>query len=536
MMTAVIGASAALLTLAAAFVVARRRSARSEKRFEAVLEQLDDHMQAISQSLQRVVERSADARERGVDDLELTVDFDEVLRRLAAEAASRAEAQAAAVRVQGPNGEQVSASFGAEDGAELFDAPVGPSARAFRAVTINWTYKPVDDAAPGAYTSALVVPIVEAGVETGTLAAYAREPGVFGAGHIRALETLAQEAAPAIASARRFAEAENAMTDARTGVRNRKGYEAELERAVTDAHTSGLPLSLLLLDLADATSDGEHSESPDHDRALQAVAGILTRVTRSTDVVCRRGEVEFGIVLPETTGDAARRLYLRLREEASSGAFPHTGQVTFAAGLAEWRPNETSDSFDARAAGAVGNSRVETLAFGERRVEARVREPRTSPGTRQSFEDRLAEEIARARDLAQPLALLVMDVDGIQAADEPISPTTADRVRTDVAERVSASLQHGGVSCRVGEDEVAVILPATNVVQAEDVLSVLQASLERRPPENVDRLAVSAGITELATGDDPASVFARAEQALWRAKQAGRGTVVVALAGDHARS
>jgi PleD family two-component response regulator len=67
------------------------------------------------------------------------------------------------------------------------------------------------------------------------------------------------------------------------------------------------------------------------------------------------------------------------------------------------------------------------------------------------------------------------------------------------------------------------------------VLSVLQASLEVQPPEQVDRLTVSAGITELTTGDDAGGVLGRAEQALWQAKQAGNGTVVVAMTGAGAR-
>jgi hypothetical protein len=60
--TAVIGACMALLILIVVVLVARGRRARSEERFEAVLGQLDQHMGAISRSLERVVERSAAAR------------------------------------------------------------------------------------------------------------------------------------------------------------------------------------------------------------------------------------------------------------------------------------------------------------------------------------------------------------------------------------------------------------------------------------------------------------------------------------------
>jgi len=48
------------------------------------------------------------------------------------------------------------------------------------------------------------VPVVEAGVETGAIAGYARKPAAFRPEHARALETLAAEAADGISTARRF--------------------------------------------------------------------------------------------------------------------------------------------------------------------------------------------------------------------------------------------------------------------------------------------------------------------------------------------
>jgi hypothetical protein len=63
----------------------------------------------------------------------------------------------------------------------------------------------------------------------------------------------------------------------------------------------------------------------------------------------------------------------------------------------------------------------------------------------------------------------------------------------------------------------------------------LRSSLEQQPPSEFEWLGVSAGVTELAWGDDAASVFGRVEHALWRAKRAGTGTVVVAMAADDSR-
>jgi diguanylate cyclase (GGDEF)-like protein len=359
MVTAVIAASAAVVVLVVAIVVARRSSARSDRRFEAVLGQLDHHMEAISQNLVNVVERSEEARRRGVGDLMLSLDLPELLERLAAEAAERTETEAAAVRVRGPGDTPAIAAFGVEDGSVLLETALAPpDARPFRALTLNWAYGPALEGEAAAFRSALVVPIVEEGVETGTLASYSRTAGAFRPEHARALEALVEEAAPGIANARRFAEAElRAVTDALTSVRNRRGYDEELEREVARARRTGRPVSLLLVDLDDFKEVNARFDYPGGDVVLREFADLLQRAARATDTVCRRGGEEFAILLPETTGDEARLFYERLRDEVASTDFTYVGRMTFSAGLVEWRPNESQESLDARASAAVNRAK-----------------------------------------------------------------------------------------------------------------------------------------------------------------------------------
>ena len=532
MLTAVIAACAALVLLVL-LAVARHRRLRSDERFETVLAELDRHMGSISESLERVVERSGEARARGVDDLELTVDFGQLIRRIAMEAASRTGSEAAAVHIVGPEGAPVVGSFGADERATPLEAPLTRAAGPFRAVTINWTYHPAPFGETDPLSAALIVPIVEGGVETGTLAAYAPVAGVFGPDHVQALESLAREAVPAIASARRFAEAQRAMTDVMTGLWNRQGYEAELERAVARAHESRQPLSLLILNREDAGAGEESSGDERTDLALRELASLLVRATRTTDVVCIRRDGEFGIVLPETAGPAARQFYVRLREEASRTTFPLTRQLTFAAGVVEWRPDETSETLDARATEAARTNRVGVieLTAPEPGLESSI----AAPATRHDFEDRLRQEISRARSVDRPLSLLLMNVDGLAHVDERRDRDAVARALVELGVRVEANLGAGDASCHIGEEEFALILDGAAEDRAEAVLRALRSSLEEQPPTEFEWLGVSAGITELAWGDDAASVFSRAEHALWRAKRAGTGTVVVAMAADDPR-
>jgi PleD family two-component response regulator len=67
------------------------------------------------------------------------------------------------------------------------------------------------------------------------------------------------------------------------------------------------------------------------------------------------------------------------------------------------------------------------------------------------------------------------------------------------------------------------------VDDAEALLGMVHAGSTR--DDETSGLTLSAGITELAEGDDAPAALGRAEHALWQAKQAGHGTVVIALPG-----
>jgi diguanylate cyclase (GGDEF)-like protein len=367
---AVATAVAVAAFVAVAVIASRYAAARSERRFEAVLEQLDDHMQSVSRSLQRTVERSEDLRRARSSELEITLDLAVLLRLMCAEAVSRTSAQAAAVRVLGPGETYVVASDGVEEDAALLEGTLGPpGSPPFRTLTINWSYGPTLEGEPGAYRSALVVPVVESGVGTGALVAYALTPGAFLPEHADTLEALVEEAAPGLTNARRFAEAElRAVTDALTGARNRRGYDEELEREIARARRTERPLSLLILDLDDFNLVNARFDYPGGDLVLREFAGLLMRTARATDTVCRRGGDEFAILLAETSGDEGSRVYARLGEAIAATEFTHVGRVTLSAGLVQWRPNETAESLDARASAAVNRSK----RGGKNRLEAEL--------------------------------------------------------------------------------------------------------------------------------------------------------------------
>jgi diguanylate cyclase (GGDEF)-like protein len=150
---------------------------------------------------------------------------------------------------------------------------------------------------------------------------------------------------------------------------------------------------------------------------------------------------------------------------------------------------------------------------------------------RRYFHETLARETARAQRYDRRLALIVFDLDDFKAINDRIGHLAGDTVLAEVAERVRDVVRQADIACRVGGDEFAVILPESTLTDAEQLYRRIQAAVSSRPISHAGQLLLSAGIAELRTHDDPVAFFQRADDALYRAKESGKGRVAAESAG-----
>jgi diguanylate cyclase (GGDEF)-like protein len=160
--------------------------------------------------------------------------------------------------------------------------------------------------------------------------------------------------------------------------------------------------------------------------------------------------------------------------------------------------------------------------------ELAVRDPLTGLHNRRYFHETLAHEVKRAHRYDRRLALIFFDLDDFKAINEEIGHLGGDAVLADVAERLRSVVRGADIPCRVGGDEFAVILPESSLDDAERFFQRLQLAIRGQPIGRVPSLAVSAGMAELGRDDDATSLFRRVDQALYRAKRAGKGRVLAA--------
>jgi diguanylate cyclase (GGDEF)-like protein len=106
----------------------------------------------------------------------------------------------------------------------------------------------------------------------------------------------------------------NAVTDALTGLYNRRLFGESFEKELNRARRYGQPLGLVMLDLHRFKEVNDTHGHPRGDEVLQAAAATLKRALRTSDSAFRIGGDEFALLLPQT--DAAQSLGLSRRVEA----------------------------------------------------------------------------------------------------------------------------------------------------------------------------------------------------------------------------
>src|SRR3989440_10001919 len=181
------------------------------------------------------------------------------------------------------------------------------------------------------------------------------------------------------------------------------------------------------------------------------------------------------------------------------------------------------ESLAVRAGPAIENAR----RFREARQLADL-DALTGLHNRRYFHETLARESARAHRYERKLSLIVFDLDDFKDVNDRIGHLAGDAVLAEAAERVRDVVRTADIACRVGGDEFAVILPESSLEDADQLFRRILNAVSTRPLGQAGKLYLSAGVAELRPEDDPVSFFKRADDAPYRAKEAGKGRVVSA--------
>ena len=155
-------------------------------------------------------------------------------------------------------------------------------------------------------------------------------------------------------------------------------------------------------------------------------------------------------------------------------------------------------------------------------------DPLTGVTNRLGIEAALAASVVAAPESGEPLALLMLDLDHFKNINDRHGHPAGDAVLRAVARAWQAVLRDGDPIGRVGGEEFMVVCPGLDLERAVAIASRLRDVIGALQFDSIDpalRVTTSIGVAELRRGETQDSLLARADAALYRAKERGRNRV-----------
>lgn len=178
---------------------------------------------------------------------------------------------------------------------------------------------------------------------------------------------------------------------------------------------------------------------------------------------------------------------------------------------------------------------MELIAAREQAESLAYTDMLTGLANRRAYFERSAVLLSQARRLAQPVAVLLFDLDEFKAVNDRYGHAAGDAVLVEVVKRMQAIVRDSDIGCRFGGEEFTVTLTGVDESQAYDVAERLRQSLAKAPvlyedASGAQAIVVTASVglicdsSGLLTLDE---MLISADEALYLAKKNGRNRVEI---------
>lgn len=154
-------------------------------------------------------------------------------------------------------------------------------------------------------------------------------------------------------------------------------------------------------------------------------------------------------------------------------------------------------------------------------------DPLTGVRNRRTMDEELQAAVTSAARTGVPYALIMLDLDHFKRVNDNHGHSIGDKVLVQVAQTLEQSIRKADHLFRFGGEEFVILLTGTREAGAKSVIRSLREkmALEIESPEGT--VTASFGAALLRTGEDSESWLARADAALYRAKDAGRDCFIL---------
>ncbi|NUT79110.1 diguanylate cyclase [Pseudomonas sp. C1C7] len=149
----------------------------------------------------------------------------------------------------------------------------------------------------------------------------------------------------------------------------------------------------------------------------------------------------------------------------------------------------------------------------------------TSIANRYRLEQVLPQACERAQRFREPLSLIAMDIDDFKNINDHYGHALGDAALVHVVENLKRFVREGDLLARWGGDEFIMTLANTSLADARSLAEAIRGGLEQLLPVGDFQVTMSFGVVQRFDEEQQTGLMARADQALYRSKIAGKNVI-----------
>jgi len=174
----------------------------------------------------------------------------------------------------------------------------------------------------------------------------------------------------------------------------------------------------------------------------------------------------------------------------------------------------------------VGDMAVQLNASLQQIEYLAVTDTLTDTYNRRKLDEIIAEEHDSGKNKKPPFSLIMFDIDYFKRVNDKFGHSVGDEVLKQLCRLIRGLIRQGDLLIRWGGEEFILLLPATEMKEAEPFAERVRLEVEQETFPKVGQITISLGVAQLREGDSIDDLIKRVDNSLYKAKRQGRNRVI----------
>lgn len=160
-------------------------------------------------------------------------------------------------------------------------------------------------------------------------------------------------------------------------------------------------------------------------------------------------------------------------------------------------------------------------------LQLATKDPLTGAGNRRALDSKLREVVNAFQRTGVPASLLMLDLDHFKTVNDLLGHAAGDRILKNITKIINLRIRVTDSLYRIGGEEFVVVLEGADVKHATHLAEQLRTLVDANELVPEHTVTISLGVAEIRDRESPYDWLHRADEAMYRAKDAGRNSTSV---------